>query len=72
MNTKKQLAMALIQCHFDYACLAWYSGLTKRMKHRLQCAQNKIIRYILNLSAITHIGLEEFKIVQMIPVEYRI
>ena len=50
MNTKKQLAMALIQCHFYYACPAWYSGLTKRMKNRLQCAQNKIIRYVLNLS----------------------
>ena len=54
MNTKKQLTMALIQCHFYYACPAWYSGLTKRMKHRLQCAQNKIIRYVLNLSPITH------------------
>ena len=43
------------------------------MKNRLQCAQNKIIRYIiLNLSLITHIGLDEFKIVQMLPVEYRV
>ena len=72
MNTKNQLAMALIQCHFDYACPAWYSGLTKRMQNRLQCAQNKIIRYVLNLSSFTHIGLDEFKIVQMLPVEYRV
>ena len=64
--------MALIQCHFDYACPAWYSGLTKRMKNRLQCAQNKIIRYVLNLSPFTHIGLDEFKIVKMLPVEYRV
>ena len=42
------------------------------MKNRLQCAQNKIIRYILNLSPITHIGLDEFKIVKMLPVEYRV
>ena len=48
----------------------------------MQCAQNKIIRYILNLSPITHIGLDEkpithigldeFKIVKMLPVEYRV
>ena len=42
------------------------------MKNRLQCAQNKIIRYILNLSPITHIRLDEFKIVKMLPVEYRV
>ena len=42
------------------------------MKNRLQCAQNKIIRYILNLSPITHIGLDKFKIVKMLPVEYRV
>ena len=72
MNKNKKLAMALIQCHFDYACPAWYSGLTKRMKNRLQCAQNKIIRYVLNLSPITHIELDEFKIVKKLPVEYRV
>ena len=31
-ETKKLLVSALIQCHFDYACMAWYSGLTKKCK----------------------------------------
>ena len=26
-TTRRNLAMALIQCHFDYACSAWYGGL---------------------------------------------
>ena len=34
--------------------------------------QNNQIIYILNLSPITHIGLDEFKIVKMLPVEYRV
>ena len=28
-NSRKLLASALIQCHFDYACSAWFSGLQK-------------------------------------------
>ena len=46
-KTKKLLVSALIQCHFDYACTSWYSGLTK--KSRLQVAQNKVIRFMFNL-----------------------
>ena len=48
-NTKerKMLSSALIQSNFDYACNSWFRGLTKYLKHRLQTAQNKIMRYIL-------------------------
>ena len=34
--------------------------------------QNKIIRYLLNASPRTHIGCDQFKIVGMLPVEYRV
>ena len=46
MKTKKLLTPALIKCHFDYASAAWYSGLTKKYKNRLQTTQNKIVRYL--------------------------
>ena len=72
MKTKKLLTTALIQCHFDYACSSWFSGLTKKYKSRLQCTQNKVIRFILNAPARTHIGLREFRLVNMLPVELRV
>ena len=51
------------------ACL---SGLTKKYKSRLQCTQKKVIRFILNAPARTHIGLREFRLVNMLPVELRV
>ena len=63
---------ALIQCQFDYACSSWYYGLTKKSKSRLQVAQNKVIRFMLNLPPRAHIGAEQFQMVGMLPVEYRV
>ena len=47
-NSRKHLASALIQCHFDYACSAWFSGLQKIYQQKLQILQNKTIRFVLN------------------------
>ena len=38
LETKKLLISALIQCHFDYTCSAWYNGLSKKLKCRMQCS----------------------------------
>ena len=48
-QTRKTLSSALILCHFDYSCSAWYSGLNKSFKHKLQVAQNKVVRFINHL-----------------------
>ena len=34
--------------------------------------QNKVIRFLLNVGPRTHIGLEQFKQVNMLPVSYRV
>ena len=65
------LTAALIQCHFDYASSSWYSGLTKNYKARLQCTQNKMIRYLLTATLWTHIGANGFRLVNMLSVELR-
>ena len=39
-RSRKLLTSALILCHFDYACSAWYSDLQKTMIHKLQILQN--------------------------------
>ena len=36
LTKKKRLISALFQCHFYYTCSAWYSGLSKMMKCRMQ------------------------------------
>ena len=72
LKTKKLLVSALIQCHFDYSCSAWYSGLSKKLKGRLQVSQNNIIRYLLNAPSRTHIGYDEFQLVGLLPVDYRV
>jgi len=72
LKTKKLLVSALVQCHFDYACTSWYSGLTQKRKLRLQTAQNKVIRYILCAPPRTHIGAIEFSALGMLPVDQRV
>ncbi|MGL1888436.1 MAG: reverse transcriptase family protein [Reichenbachiella sp.] len=71
-KTKSMLTSALIQCHFDYGCAMWYSGLTCGFKKRLQVVQNKIIKYILDVPARTHVGQREFSIVKLLPVPLRV
>ena len=71
-HTKKLLVMALIQCHFDYACSIWYNGLTQLLKTKLQTTQNKLIRYVLDLDSRFHIGPEHFKDLNWLPVSKRV
>ena len=61
IKERKMVCSAFLQSNFDYACNAWYRGLNCAIKKRLQTAQNKIIRYVLNYSARTHIGFREFQ-----------
>ena len=65
------LCNALIQPHFDYACSAWYSNLNKNLTKKLQIAQNKCIRFCLGLDSQSHIGVNEFKTINWLPVQNR-
>ena len=53
---RRLLCNALIQPHFDYACTAWYTQLTKTLKDKLQVTQNKCIRCRLKLHCRKHIS----------------
>ena len=48
-ETMRTLAASLIQCHYGYACISWFSGMTTNLKDELQTAQNKLMRIILKL-----------------------
>ena len=69
---KRSLCNALIQPHFDYACSAWYLGLNESFKMRLKSAQNKCIRFCLNLHNRDHIGTEQYKAINWLPVDMRV
>ena len=66
------LCNALIQPHFDYACAAWYPLLNKRQSKRIQIAQNKCIRYCLNLDNKAHVGTNEFLKINWLPTKKRV
>ncbi len=69
---RKMLCNALIQCNFDYACSSWYSSLTKGTKTKLQICQNKMVRFINNMSYREHIGPSEINNIGWLTVENRI
>ena len=65
------LSNALIQPHFDYACTSWYPMLNKRLSKKIQAAQNKSIRFYLNLRNTAHIDATEFKAINWLPTKNR-
>ena len=71
-SCRKILVSALIQCHFDYTVSAWYSGVSQNSKHRLQTAQNKMVRYILNLGPGWHVGQDQLSSLNFMNVENRV
>ena len=61
VQTARMLASSIVQCHFDYACFAWYTGLPKMSKNKLQICQSKLIRLVLKLDNRCHITSDHFK-----------
>ena len=72
LHTRKLLVMSLVQCHFDYVCSFWYPSLTQYWKSRLQTTQNKLVRFILNMESRSHVGPEQFKFLNWLPVSKRV
>ena len=74
LNTslRRLLCNAMIQPFFDYACNAWYPNLNKKLKTRLQAAQNKCIRFCLKVNDRSSIKSKEFEKINWLPVHERI
>lgn len=69
---RRMLCNALIQPNFDYACSAWYPNLSKKLKNKLQIAQNKCIRFCLFLGNREGIRFKHFKQINWLPVADRV
>ena len=62
----------MIQPFFDYACNVWYPNINKKLKTRLQAAQNKCIRFCLKLDDRFRLKSKEFERINWLPVQERI
>ena len=60
ITPSRLLCNALIEPLFDYACTAWFSNLSKKLKLRLQARQNKFIRFCLQLDKMSRNCVNEF------------
>ena len=68
---RRLLCNAMIQPFFDYACNAWYPNINKKLKMRLQAAQNKCIRFCLKLNDRSSIKFEDFEKINWLPIHER-
>ena len=71
-ETRKLLGHALIQPFFDYSASSWHSSLTRALKRKLQVAQNKLARFILNLGPRAHIGSDELQKAGLLNTQLRV
>ena len=71
-SSRRLLCNALIQPHFDYGCTSWYPLLSKALKTKLQIAQNKCIRFCLELPPRGHINPSHFRKINWLPVERKV
>jgi hypothetical protein len=68
---RRLLTNALIQPHFDYACAAWYPILNSKLSKKIQTAQNKCVRFCLNLKSTTHLEAKHFQKINWLPTRER-
>ena len=71
-SLRRLLCNALIQPHFDYARTAWYPTLNKKLKNKIQTAQNKCVPFCLNLDKMAHILQNEFEKLNWHPISDKI
>ena len=53
-------------------CSFWFAGLSQSLTNRLQTAQNKLIRFVLNLDQMIRVGPEHFETLNWLPVTKRV
>jgi hypothetical protein len=56
----------------DYCSSSWYSGLTVKLKNRLDVIQRKMVRYVLNKQARDHVGNSDLKSLSWLTIPDRV
>ena len=60
------------QAFFDHACDAWYTNINKKLKIRLQAAQNKCIRFCLKMNERSSMKSKDFEKINWLPIHERV
>ena len=71
-NCHKIMCLALIVPYLDYCSSSWYSGLTKRLKNKLDVLQRHIVRFIFSLDARDHVGMEKLHELSWLSIKDRV
>ena len=71
-NCRRILCSSLIQPHLDYCCSFWYSGLTGRLRDRLDVIQRRMVRYILGYGPRDHVGSGEIGALSWLLIKDRV
>ncbi len=66
---KKNLCLALTQCNFEYDVPSWYPIYVTNSQEKLQVAQNKLMRFMLNLGPSDHVGIERLTTLGLLNVD---
>ena len=66
---RKSICSALIQCHIDYACSSWYTGLNKQLKKKnFRFVKTKLCGSVKILA----LDLNSLNIMNMLNVDFRV
>ena len=65
---RRFLCNVMIQPFFDYSCNAWYPNANKKLKIRLQAAQNKCIRFYSKWNGRSSIKSRGFENINWLPI----
>ena len=68
---RKLLCSAILQSRFDYGYNVYFRGLEKKLRIKLQTAQNKIVRFMLGYDSRHHLVHSDFKKVKYLDVNSR-
>ena len=71
-NCRRILCSSLIQPYMDYCCSSWYSGLTGRLRDRLDVLQRRMVRYIFGYGPRQHVGSDDVKALSWLLVKDRV
>ena len=56
----------------DYCCTSWYSGLSCKLKDKLDVLQRKMVRYVLNLDPRAHVGGQHLRGLHWLSINDRV
>ena len=61
VNTRRILCSSLVQPLLDYCCSSWYSGLSSRLREKIDVIQRRMVRFVLSYDSRKHVDSQDFK-----------